>query len=100
MGSLEYRDLYEKDVSLTTEELEFYSSATPLNLHLRLRPVWDTDNSHFRISTDGTVVNNETALGTTFLKTDTLHISKIVGSNDSNHISLYNDTTKIEPNNG
>lgn len=96
MGSLEYRDLYEKDVSLTTEELEFYSSATPMNLHLRLKPVWDDDGSHFKISTTNNAVADETALGTTFLKTDTLHISKIVGSNDSNYITLYNDTVKIE----
>lgn len=79
MGSLDYQDVYERDVFLTPDHLEF---AHITQNSLRIKPVWDhNENTHLSIRVDGSF--SETLIGPSFVHTKDLRIDTIEHTHDA-----------------
>lgn len=78
MGSLEYQDLYERDVFLTRDSLDF----TRDHFTLQIKPIWD-DTHHFIVTDNGeSSFSNFTSFGTDFVRSQDIHVSHVYSPSD------------------
>jgi len=91
MGSVSYQDFYDRDVFLTSEELEF---AHHEQNSLRIKPVWDDENTHISIRIDGS--STETLLGHSFIHTNDLRIDTIEHTGNTNASVLVNSGLSVD----
>lgn len=87
MGSLGYQDVYDRDVFLTSENLEFSHSEQN---SLLIKPIWDNENTHISIHVDGS--SSETLIGQSFVHTKDLRIDTIEHIHGA-HIQLNSDVS-------
>jgi hypothetical protein len=78
MGSLEYQDLYERDVFLTRDSLDF----TRDHFTLQIKPIWN-DTHHFIVTDNSeSSFSNFTSFGADFVRSQDIHVSHVYSPTD------------------